>query len=357
MEASELVRKAEARSRSLRPQGSAESALERLRSEALHFVDEVPEPPLYRRPEDPVKRAAQALLPRAEQLLAQALALGAEPTTARAAEPLLRALRAAVEVLCRVAEGRLQGAEAAWREAVELRRAAAEANRVWRRSDEAASPVFDRATGASRYDPRAPSLVSAKLACPAQGCGATRQYEWEAAHATHAFSCAKCGRPFAAYFGEVRAVEARSSRGATEYEFKIQEPSGALARLELEDPTRAELSVARGDRLAFLYQPERILRGVLNLSTGRVLWVRRSGACFLASAVFGAEAPELEAFRAFRDEVLRRSRLGEVLVDGYYRAGPAAARWLVGRPRARAAARLWLGWLHRLLLRSGFQRE
>lgn len=47
--------------------------------------------------------------------------------------------------------------------------------------------------------------------------------------------------------------------------------------------------------------------------------------CFLASAVFAEDAPELRTLRSFRDVCLRPYRLGRVLIWHYYRLSPFLA--------------------------------
>ncbi len=57
---------------------------------------------------------------------------------------------------------------------------------------------------------------------------------------------------------------------------------------------RTSFHAARGDLLAFLYTEGPVLRGVINLSTGRTLWRRRTGPCWIATQAYGEGAPELE---------------------------------------------------------------
>ncbi len=58
----------------------------------------------------------------------------------------------------------------------------------------------------------------------------------------------------------------------------------------------------------------------------------RSG-CFIATAVFeDSQTPELQIFRAFRDELLLPSATGRAFVEFYYRFSPPLAR-LVGRQK------------------------
>ena len=128
---------------------------------------------------------------------------------------------------------------------------------------------------------------------------------------------------------------------------------GALAAVEFEEKGGAELPVSRRDLLAFLYDTERQLQAVLNLSTSRVLLLQRGGACFLATAAFGEDAPELVAFRALRDEVLLQSRVGRLTVRGYYKVGPWAAKAVSHSPRLRRAVRRALLPVHGWLVRRG----
>ena len=62
--------------------------------------------------------------------------------------------------------------------------------------------------------------------------------------------------------------------------------------------------------------------------------------CFVASSTYGDEdAVEVRFLRAFRDEVLKKSRLGRFLVHVYYLLGPYAARVVEEVPGAKFVAR------------------
>lgn len=51
-----------------------------------------------------------------------------------------------------------------------------------------------------------------------------------------------------------------------------------------------------------------------------------SGSCFIATATYGSpQAPEIEILRQFRDEVLLRSKGGQIFVDLYYLISPPIA--------------------------------
>ena len=75
------------------------------------------------------------------------------------------------------------------------------------------------------------------------------------------------------------------------------------------------------------------------LSAAQKRQIVREGACFIATAACGADAPEVRVLREFRDRVLLRSDLGERLVETYYRWSPALARRIQTRPGLRAAVR------------------
>ncbi len=68
----------------------------------------------------------------------------------------------------------------------------------------------------------------------------------------------------------------------------------------------------------------------------------RRGRCFIASLVFGPNAPQTLALRRFRDQVLRRWRIGRWLILRYYSAAPVSCVWLRDRPVAVGLIRVLL---------------
>jgi hypothetical protein len=338
------------------PHPPRDSALERARLECTSFFDRIGEPPVYRRVDDPARRAAEALLPEGRELLARCIALERDGEKQAQLWPLIEALKWHLASLCHVADGRLEMAEAAWLTALERERAASASRRAWVRSDETKTPVFNRVTGASRFDPRPEPQMAVKLVCPRADCEEADQYELTPTYSTHRFTCSHCRRPFTGYFGEVRSVELTPKGGdVRRYLFRVQELTGGISQVEFEDASGAEFVVARRDLLALLYTPDRDLKAVLNLSSSRLLWVQRGGPCFVATAAFGDGAPELAAFRALRDRVLMRSLPGRAAIRGYYRLGPGAARWLLQHPSIHRTARRALGALQRMLVRRGLE--
>ncbi|MFT3842084.1 MAG: hypothetical protein QM723_34150 [Myxococcaceae bacterium] len=328
----------------------ADDALDRLRSELNHWFQQLPEPPLYRRRDDPVVAQAKVRVDEGLKLKAQ-LDRVQDPRRG----PLASALEAHLSALELIAGGKIEAAEQAWSSALQLEREAMAARRLWHRSDEQRPPVFSRQSGSSRYDPQPETTVDAQLACPNHSCHQTNKFGFSSRHAHHRFLCPSCKQPFRVYFAEVRALEVkRFSRTRRQYFFRLEELEGAVTRLELVDTSDGELKVARRDLLAFLYTDARELRGVLDLSSARVLWVRPPGLCFIATATFGEDAPELDAFRRFRDRVLMPRGWGRAAIESYYWCGPPVSRWLSRKPWRRRMMRSVLSRVHQRLEERGF---
>jgi hypothetical protein len=215
-------------------------------------------------------------------------------------------------------------------------------------------PVFNKATGMSRYDPREAPHAKVKLVCPNTGCKRIGDYEFTASHAYHRYVCPACNTPFLAYFGELRMLEVEPQRSANRYLFTVDEVGGgSSSRIDFEEASGAEFPAARRDLLAFLYTEARELKVVVNVTNGKLMWISPAASCFLATAAFGEGASELVAFRAFRDDVLRHHGLGRAFIRGYYRHGPELAAWVVRHPRVRTKVRRALTLVHHGLKRSG----
>ncbi len=339
MQLDELKARATQKAQTLPELGVNEA--DRLRSDLSAFFGKIPEPPVYRRHEDPARQVATALLGEGEDLLARAV-------RADAALPLWhQALELHLKAQCFVAEGRIEAAEAEWREALLLEQRASNDQRVWKRSDEQPLPVFHRDTGESRFDPHPEPSVQMKLICPS--CRAVHDYAVTTRHATHCFNCVACRAAFWVYLGELRQleIERRPDGRSRRYLFRIDELQGGTTRIHFDDTSNGELSAARRDLVAFLYSPSTTLRGVLNLNSGRVLWVKSGGPCFVATVAFGEGAVELEAFRQFRDRVLMPR--APWLVAAYYRHGPAAAAWVERTPLLKRAVRAGLRKVYRVI--------
>lgn len=357
MQLDEWISRAASRAIELRPRDEVSDALvERLRLECINHFAKLPEPPLYRRSNDPAKKAAEALLPETTELLARCMALSLTPDSppARTAQSLSEAARAHLEALYRTSQGKLEDAEAAWQTAIEKERRALGSRRLWVRTDERPSPVFDKATGSSRFDPRPETLIRVKLACPQTNCHHQADYSFSPRHPTQRFTCPRCHAEFIAFFGTATQMKVERTGRYKRYEFRIEDLGGKISRLEFDEGSGAEFAIASRDLLAFLYAKDQELRGVLNLSSGRLLWVRKAQACFLATAAYGEGAPELAPFRGFRDRWLLQTAAGAALVHGYYRVGPWLAAQVMERSWMRAALRRALEPVRRALELGGF---
>ncbi len=323
--------------------------VDQLRLALSDFFHRLPEVPVYRRRDDPVIKLAAERVEEGRALLLTARQLGDHA----GAQPLRAALEAHLEVLELLKAGRVEAAEGPWHKALALEREAVSARRLWSRTDEVPPPVYRPETGESRYDPRPEAAVKVKLACPSFNCRKLDDYDFSARHATHLFVCNHCHQRFYAYFAELLELKVETQgKHHHRYHFRVREMNGSTTRVEFDDGSEGTLSGARGDLFAFLYAPRTALRGVLDLSSSRVLWVRPVGVCFVATAVFGEDAVELEAFRRFRDAALLPSAPGRLLVRGYYRAGPALAGFLALHPHARGLTRRALSLMHRVLART-----
>lgn len=71
--------------------------------------------------------------------------------------------------------------------------------------------------------------------------------------------------------------------------------------------------------------------------------------CFIASALYGQDAPETQALRAFRDRKLAPFALGRLFMVFYYRSSPPIAAVLHRHPSLAAIARYIVSGIYRLL--------
>ncbi|MCA9717933.1 MAG: hypothetical protein KC468_24890 [Myxococcales bacterium] len=77
-----------------------------------------------------------------------------------------------------------------------------------------------------------------------------------------------------------------------------------------------------------------------SLTTPRQEFQQIEGACFLATASYGASwRPEVSALRALRDLVLRRDALGQTLIQLYYAHSPPLADLIRAQPLLRSMTR------------------
>ncbi len=327
------------RARALGPPPPGPGPLDAFRSESTEWLARIPEPPLYPRAGDPARAEAAQLLDEGIGLLGRGWALQRASRLEDADVPLVGAVQAHAEALAATTEGRIAQAEEAWARASLLERESRTRRRAWVREDELERPVWDPTTRLSRYDPRPAPTVRARIACAHPGCRAEQEISFPPTYALHAFSCLACRQPFSAYLAESREVRVTAAPFGRRLSFRLEPLGGGGSRVEFDDGSPEPLHAARGDLLAFLYTEGPVLRGVTNLSSGRTLWRRRTGPCWIATQAYGEGARELDVLRAWRDEVLLPTRMGRAAVACYDRCSPWMVRWLAHRPRTRTWVR------------------
>ena len=106
-----------------------------------------------------------------------------------------------------------------------------------------------------------------------------------------------------------------ASMGACEQRIVLEQRYGR----RLSEPQR--VAVARGLKLHAQF-----------LAEVRTSIQERHGRCFIASHVFGHDAPETHVLRTYRDRVLRASAPGRMFILWYYRLAPGCCRWLARFP-------------------------
>jgi hypothetical protein len=68
-----------------------------------------------------------------------------------------------------------------------------------------------------------------------------------------------------------------------------------------------------------------------------------SGLCFIATAVYGNNmAPEVVTLRKFRDNVLKKNKLGRSFIVLYYKHSPPVAEWMKKKPTISSIVRVLL---------------
>ena len=335
----ELVLRARAESQQLSASVSP-AGLEAMRAEAGQLFESLPEPPAYRKANDPARQRASELAPRATELLSRLyVALGAVPGDGRL-PGLVAAVEAHVRALAAMSSGDITQGDNLAHEAWEAARAATSSGSFFQVDrPTAAAKVWDRETASSRYDPRPEPMLTVQLFCANEDCRKPSPYSVAPRYATHRFTCTICHRPFTGHFAEVLHLEARSTGRAMHYTLRVEQVGGGETTLEFDDVSGGELAAAPRDLVVLLYSGTGSLAAVENLTTGNVLWVLPKGPCFLATASYGEGAPELDDFRAFRDRTLMPSPLGRALGSAYYRVGPHLAAPVARRPLLRRSMR------------------
>lgn len=316
---------------------SSPAGLEALRAEAMQLFEVLPEPPAYRKATDPARQRAIELVPRATELLSRLLAAQKGAPGEARLPMLVTALEAHVRALAAMSAGEITQGDHLAHEAWDAARAATASGSFFQVEPlQGTGQVYDRATGTSRYDPKPEPMLTVQLFCANEDCRRPSPYSVAPRYATHRFTCSVCQKPFTGHFAEVRHHEAKPTGKATHYTLHVEQVGGGEAALEFDDASGGDLAVAPRDLVVLLYSGTGALAAIENLTTGHVLWILPKGPCFLATAVYGERAPELDDFRDFRDARLMTSGPGRAAVRGYYWLGPRIAPSVARSPLARA---------------------
>jgi hypothetical protein len=76
--------------------------------------------------------------------------------------------------------------------------------------------------------------------------------------------------------------------------------------------------------------------GMENPVSKSLIYLSKSGACFIASAVYGSyDSPEVMTLRTFRDDVLSCTFVGRSLIEFYYLISPPLARTIRKKEKLR----------------------
>jgi hypothetical protein len=346
----ELVLRARAEAEQLQAVVSP-AGLESMRAEAMQLFEQLPEPPAYRKANDPARDKAGQLVPRATELLSRLLAARkAVPTDARLPS-LVRAgrgppARPGGHLRRESHRGRPPGPRGLGTRPARRRAAAPSSScRGTRRPRRSTTGDADLAL---RPAPRADAHRAAVLR--QRGLPQAAAYIRRPALRHAPLHLSVCRKPFTGHFAEVRAggVEEHRQggplRAARRAGRRRREHPGVRRRL------RGELAVAPRDLVVCSTPGPARWRRLENLTTGHVCGS-------LPRAVLPGHRrirrgrPGADDFRAFRDRALLPSRAGRALVAAYYRIGPRVAPAVRRRPALRRAARAGLEAI-RLRIRS-----
>lgn len=299
-----------------------EDQAERLRVEVARCFEALGPPPVYVRVDEALKQKLSTQREQLKQLRKWAAAL----TGAPGASALAQALAEGEAMVDAVERGAFVAAEGAWARLLAKEQEANRHRKAFSHAADERAPVWNEATRTSRFDAREHGTTTVRLPCPWPRCRQESTLALPAALSLHELSCGHCGKAYRAYVGPLRHLEVTPRGGdARHYRFEVGDGQGGAVAVELHAGGPGELRAVRGDLMAFLYLRSMELSGVVDLSSSKVLWVGGGGACFLVSAVYGPQAPELHTFRAFRDRSLLPNASGRLLVRGYYAVGPSLA--------------------------------
>lgn len=131
--------------------------------------------------------------------------------------------------------------------------------------------------------------------------------------------CPKCRATFESLVTRIRAKRSIGSKKTNQRTFsvRVQNYDGTERLIEFVNSDISDFELRSRDVAAFSYLHGQ-LRVVQNINVNQYMMVSKPS-CFIATYVYGADSPEVQMLRAWRDSVLLLSPAGVRLVEWYYR--------------------------------------
>ncbi|MGU3778953.1 cold shock domain-containing protein [Burkholderia metallica] len=167
--------------------------------------------------------------------------------------------------------------------------------------------------------------------------------KWFSKDKGHGFIHGESATDYFFHVSDVIGAEAPRDGDVVEFEATMGKrgPRAAKVRILERPAPRDSASHRRDDRVECIACKKKMVPRIIT-HRGRpersvcpycAATFKRFGMCFIASAVYGDyDAPEVLSLRAFRDEVLRTTKLGRWTVRAYYGISPPLARFLHAHP-------------------------
>lgn len=195
-------------------------------------------------------------------------------------------------------------------------------------------PVTDADRPASAGDL---SKESVMLVCPK--CQKQNLQQLQLTSEAMAVTCPDCQADFRTEIAVVRAKRSSSSKkeGRRTFSVRVQNFNGSERLIEFVNSGTDDFELRSKDIAAFSY-----LNGTLgivqNLKVRQYMKVSKPG-CFVATYVYGADAPEVRHLREWRDACLLPSPVGAMAVSVYYHVSEPLVGWFGNVPMVRHVLR------------------
>jgi hypothetical protein len=201
------------------------------------------------------------------------------------------------------------------------------------------TPSTSDATASSDTLPLQSGEIEVNLICPK--CEMQNGYSISRMKPIYNFTCPRCRTKFESRIIKVHDARTWDDAGRHRYIIYYQDFSGQRQHIDFTNSKKRPEIKLRPKDLVILSSVKDRLALVQNSTTRRYVKVS-DPRCFLATYVYGADSPEVETLRQFRDAALLPSPLLAQLVEGYYAASPTLIRWFGNYPVFRDVIRVWL---------------